>query len=59
MDRLGKLFRVEGANRRCLCCDRLFSQQQAPDHAQVPCRPDQKAAMEKTCESHCTHESAH
>lgn len=51
MDRIGKLFLVLGAvNRRCLCCDGIFSRQQAPHHAQVPCRSVQNAFREKTCE---------
>ena len=59
MDRLGKLFIVETAElRRCLCCDGIVTRQEAPNHAQVPCRPAQNAATEDECESPCMHESA-
>lgn len=59
MDRIGKLFLVlDAVNRRCLCCDGVFSRQQAPNHAQVPCRPSQNALTEKPCELPYTHESA-
>jgi hypothetical protein len=60
MDRVGKLFLVlDAANRRCLCCDGVFTRQDAPNHAQLPCRPAQKASMEEPCELPCTHELAH
>ena len=58
-DTVGKPFLVmAGGIRRCLCCDGLFTRQEAPFHAQVPCFPAQKPLTEKTCESHCMHESA-
>jgi hypothetical protein len=56
VERIGKLFRVEGANRRCLGCGQLFTWQEAPHHAQLPCRPVQNVAREERCELRSTHE---
>lgn len=51
MDRIGKLFVVESAEmQRCLCCDELFTRKQAPDHAQVPCRPAKNTLMQTPSE---------
>jgi hypothetical protein len=52
VDRIGKLFLVlDPVNRRCLCCDGVFTRQQARNHAQVPCRPAQNAVTGELCES--------
>lgn len=54
MDRIGKVFLVlDAVNRRCLCCDGIFSRQQAPHHAEVLCRPAKNTLTEKTCELPC------
>jgi hypothetical protein len=59
VERIGKLFLVlDAVNRRCLCCDGVFTRQQARVHAQLPCRPAMNALTEKTCELPCMHESA-
>jgi hypothetical protein len=58
-DAVGKPFLVlRDGLRRCLCCDGLFTRKEAPEHAQVPCRPAKNALTEKTCELPCMHESA-
>jgi len=58
-DTVGKPFLVmSGGIRRCLCCDGFFTRQEAPNHAHVPCRPDQNALTEKPCELPSMHESA-
>lgn len=58
MDRVGKLFLVlDSVSRRCLCCDGIFSRQQASDHAQMACRPAETVLTEKPREWPCTHVS--
>ena len=58
MDRIGKLFLVlDAVNRRCLCCDGVFNRQEAPSHAQLPCRPAKNALTEEQCELRSTPES--
>jgi hypothetical protein len=50
-DTVGKPFVVmSGGIRRCLCCDGLFTRQDAPVHAQVPCFLTRNASTEKKCE---------
>jgi hypothetical protein len=57
-DTVGKPFLVlRDGLRRCLGCDELFTQQEAPQHAQVPCFPVQNASTERKCELRSTPES--
>jgi hypothetical protein len=60
VERIGKLFLVlDAVSRRCLCCDGVFSQQEAPAHAQLPCSPAKNEPTEEQCELRSTHGSAH
>jgi hypothetical protein len=46
-DRVGKLFLVlKGGMRRCLICNRVFTNEQAARHAQVRCGPASLGAAE-------------
>lgn len=57
METIGKLFLVlDTVNRRCLCCDGIFTRQQARVHAQLPCRPAKNEPTEGGCELRSTHE---
>jgi len=57
VETIGKLFLVlDTVNRRCLCCDGIFTRQQARVHAQLPCRPAKNEPTEGGCELRSTHE---
>ena len=59
-DTVGKPFLViAGGIRRCLCCDGLFTREEAPLHAQMPCSATSNASTENTCELRFTHEFQH
>lgn len=39
-DQSGKVFRAESEGmRRCMVCEELFNQQEAPKHSTIPCQP--------------------
>ena len=43
-DQSGKVFRIEQGMRRCMVCERLFSQEASQQHADVACRPVQESS---------------